>query len=267
MAKSFDRVADIYDETRRMPPDVLARIMENISREVDPSSGPVLELGIGTGRIALPLAERGFRIVGVDVGEKMLARLRENLAGSAHSVRGVRGDVVELPFEAGSFSAVLAVHVFHLLDDVEACLEETRRVLLPGGCLLFGGEQRLFRYIEQVLSEQYGVREDLIGMLREAGIKLPDQDEVKRDVSKHVGAMGGDFAPLEPAEWDSEISCADIADRIEKRIASYLWQTSEEGMNRLVTRLRAILEAHVGPPPTLIRFRRKFEMFRARFPS
>ena len=46
MMMSFDRVADIYDETRRMPPEVAERILERIADVVDSSGGVVLEMGI-----------------------------------------------------------------------------------------------------------------------------------------------------------------------------------------------------------------------------
>ena len=271
MTGSFDRVADIYDETRRMPPNVLAGIMDNVRSEVDPTGGPLVELGIGTGRIAVPLAEAGFSVVGVDVSEKMLSRLRENVEGKAfarlnesasagsYSIHAVRGDVTALPFVADSFDAAIAVHVFHLLDDMEACLDETRRVLAPGGRLLFGGEQRLLRYVEQALDEQF------VDMLIEAGIRLPDQDEVERRVMEYARSAGGDFRPLRPVEWDFEISSADVVARIENRVASYLWDVSDDGLNDLVSRLRALYEQKVGPPSTMIKFRRSFKMFSVRF--
>ena len=265
MEKSFDRVADVYDETRRMPPEAVAQIMDNIAREVDPSGGTVIELGIGTGRIAVPLAERGFRVVGVDIAQKMLSRLCGNLADGRGAIHAVRGDVTALPFAAGSFSAAIAVHVFHLLDDVEACVGETRRVLAPGGPLLFGGEQRLFRYMQETLRKNYGVTEDLVGMLAAAGVKLPDQADVERAVSESVRRLGGGFKRLSPVEWESEITCAEIAGRIEERTASYLWEVSEDAMKGLVKKLRSLFAARVGPPDTPIRFKRRFNMSCARF--
>ena len=271
MTGSLDRVADIYDETRRMPPEVLVGIMDNVRSEVDPAGGPLIELGIGTGRIAVPLAEAGFNIVGVDVSEIMLARLRknvegkaparlnENAAGRSYSIRAVRGDVMGLPFANDSFGAAIAVHVFHLLDDMEACLYETRRVLAPGGCLLFGGEQRMLRYLDKALTEQFAE------LLIEAGIKLPDQDEVERKVAEYVSAMGGDLKQLRPVEWDFEISADDVIDRIENRVASYLWDVSDKRLSDLVRRLRILYEQKVGPPSAITKLRRSFKMFCARF--
>ena len=75
-AVSFDRIADRYDETRGGL-DRGRWLAGEIGAH--PQPGSVLEIGIGTGAIALPLTERGRRVVGVDVSSGMLARARERL--------------------------------------------------------------------------------------------------------------------------------------------------------------------------------------------
>ncbi len=114
------------------------------------SRGPVLELGCGTGRIALPLARAGAELVGIDRSEQMLARLRSTAKrtgdrGAARRVRGakvgrlriVRGDIRALPFKAGRFHTVLAPYgiLQSLLRDrdLESTLASVARVLRPGG--------------------------------------------------------------------------------------------------------------------------------------
>src|SRR5689334_10230034 len=77
--KSFDRVAHCYDETRGVPADVAREVgarLASIMREVD-DAPRALECGIGTGRIAVPLAAEGVRVAGIDISSKMLAVLRE----------------------------------------------------------------------------------------------------------------------------------------------------------------------------------------------
>ena len=145
--------------------------------------------------------------------------------------------------------------------EMRSCIEEARRVLVPGGCLLFGGEQRLLRYVEQALNERF------VDILVKAGVKLPDQAEVERQVIDHVTDMGGDVKMLQPVEWDFEISTADVVDRIEKRVASYLWDVPEDMLRELADRLRTLYAERVGPPSTMITFRRSFRMFCARFGS
>ena len=64
----FDRAADVYDTTRRAArPEAIEALAEELS-----DCASVLELGVGTGRLAVPLMERGFQVVGVDLSRKML---------------------------------------------------------------------------------------------------------------------------------------------------------------------------------------------------
>jgi ubiquinone/menaquinone biosynthesis C-methylase UbiE len=114
-------------------------------RFAEKARGPVLELGSGTGRITLPLAEAGIEIVGIDRSERMLERaLRlarpepvEGRARSGRAVRLVRADIRSLPFRAASFASVLAPYgVLQSLTtsrDLTATLKSVARVLPRGG--------------------------------------------------------------------------------------------------------------------------------------
>jgi SAM-dependent methyltransferase len=111
----FDRAADVYDTTRRaVRPEAIEALAEELS---DCSS--VLELGVGTGRLAVPLMERGFQVVGVDLSRKMLDVGRDKGLD-----RLVMGDVCRLPFQPKSIDAVLAVHVLHLIEGLRDVLRE-----------------------------------------------------------------------------------------------------------------------------------------------
>jgi SAM-dependent methyltransferase len=99
-----------------------------------------LEIGVGTGRIALPLLAEGVRLVGVDIAPKMMQRLVAN-AGGYQPLPLAVADVTALPFGRGRFDAVLASHVLHLVAAWRDAVDEVVRVLRPGGVLLidFGG--------------------------------------------------------------------------------------------------------------------------------
>ncbi|MGH9347860.1 MAG: class I SAM-dependent methyltransferase [Vicinamibacterales bacterium] len=107
------------------------------------AGGPVLELGCGTGRMALPLGRAGVPLVGIDRSHAMLARARQRLgrARLRGRVRLVRGDIRHLPF-AGLFSLVIAPYgVLQSLlreRDLTATLTAVREVLEP--CGVFGLE-------------------------------------------------------------------------------------------------------------------------------
>lgn len=102
--------------------------------------GPVLELGCGTGRIAVPVAKAGARIVGIDRSDEMLARARRRLSRARLHGRLalVRGDIRDLPFTGRrKFSAVLAAYgILQSLTrerDLIRTFESVARVLRRGG--------------------------------------------------------------------------------------------------------------------------------------
>jgi SAM-dependent methyltransferase len=136
---SFDRAADYYDATRRLPDDVDARVSEILHSELR-HRGRALEIGVGTGRIALPLVQRGIDLIGMDLARTMLARLVAK-GRRANPLWLVAGDGTALPLAGASVDAVLMCHVLHLVPDWRGALDEAVRVLRPHGVLLldFGG--------------------------------------------------------------------------------------------------------------------------------
>jgi ubiquinone/menaquinone biosynthesis C-methylase UbiE len=135
----FDRIAHCYDETRAIPPEVSAAVACAIADAMGGHGArPVLlEVGVGTGRIAGPLADAGVRVIGIDVAPAMLARLRTRWPG----LPVLRAAAERLPFGAAVFDAVLFVHVLHLLGDGASALRAARTVLRPGGALLSGRQE------------------------------------------------------------------------------------------------------------------------------
>lgn len=71
-----DRIAEIYNEWHTAAPSEMVAALKELA-----GAEPALELGIGTGRIALPLAAQGLDINGIDASEAMLAKLRAKLGG------------------------------------------------------------------------------------------------------------------------------------------------------------------------------------------
>ena len=99
----------------------------------------ILELGCGTGRVAIPVAKGGARVVGIDRSESMLtrARMRVRRARLGSSVQLIRGDIRHLPFPDRSFPLVMAPYgiLQSLLDErlLMATLKDVGRVLTPKG--------------------------------------------------------------------------------------------------------------------------------------
>ncbi len=122
MVKSFDRIADRFDETRSYPEEVMGRVVDAVAAAMEPGSA-VLDAGTGTGRFALPLRERSFEVVGVDVSRKMLAKAASK---GLHDL--LVSNVCALPFRDLSFDHALSVHLIHLIPEWRSALKEIGRV-------------------------------------------------------------------------------------------------------------------------------------------
>ncbi|MFZ1023087.1 MAG: methyltransferase domain-containing protein [Thermoplasmata archaeon] len=120
--REFDQIAPVYDDTREpLDETTLQRLEEAI---VETGCRSILEVGVGTGRIAKPLTDRNFNVTGLDASRAMLARAR-----AKQVPRLVRGNAYHLPFRARSFDGALFVHVLHVFDDPERVLREAARVV------------------------------------------------------------------------------------------------------------------------------------------
>jgi SAM-dependent methyltransferase len=132
-----ERVAATYDahSAGMFDPAVLGPAVERLAELA--GDGVALEFAVGTGRIALPLAERGVRVAGIDNSEAMLARLREK--PGAETIEAIAGDMAttRLP---GEFSLVYLVFntIFNLTtqDGQVACFENAAAHLRSGGCFV-----------------------------------------------------------------------------------------------------------------------------------
>jgi SAM-dependent methyltransferase len=91
-----DRIADVYDEWYTEAPFLDTESTVGVLAELA-GKGPALELAIGTGRVALPLAERGIEVHGVDASERMVEKLREKPGGDRIAV--TIGDFADVPVE------------------------------------------------------------------------------------------------------------------------------------------------------------------------
>jgi SAM-dependent methyltransferase len=129
-----ERVASTYDadSSSMFDPAVVAPAADRLAELA--GDGRALELAVGTGRIALPLAERGIQVVGIDSSEAMLERLREK--PGADGIEALQGDMAATR-ASGEFSLVYLVFntIFNLTtqDGQVACFENAAAHLRSGG--------------------------------------------------------------------------------------------------------------------------------------
>jgi len=140
-SEGWDQYAPFYDWENAQT--VARRDIAFWQRLAVANDGPVLELGCGTGRVALPVVKAGVQLVGIDLSAPMLARAQARLTRARLAERAllVRGDIRHLPFRSRKgFGLVMAPYgILQSLTrekDLAATLASVARVLKRGG--LFG---------------------------------------------------------------------------------------------------------------------------------
>ncbi|GGM42568.1 class I SAM-dependent methyltransferase [Dactylosporangium sucinum] len=132
-----DGWAEVYDTLYNSRDDP-SGVVRFVGRWAKPAT--VLELGVGTGRLALPLSAGGFRVVGVDASPAMLDRLRAK--PGAERVEARLGDMCEPPVDEAFGCVLIAFSTLFLLPDQAAqrrCLRAAAARLAPGGALIVEG--------------------------------------------------------------------------------------------------------------------------------
>lgn len=133
----FSRNAAHWDEVRRL--HVSEREVETALHAILGTDDieSLLDLGTGTGRLLSVLSGRVSRAVGVDLNPDMLSIARVALDSPEHQHVQVRqGDILRLPFPAGSFDLVTAHQVLHFMDEPRQMISGAAAMLQPGGRLV-----------------------------------------------------------------------------------------------------------------------------------
>jgi ubiquinone/menaquinone biosynthesis C-methylase UbiE len=160
----FDRAVEFYDQTRAISEESMERTVELLASELG-GRGHVLEVGVGTGLLALPLHERGIDVTGLDLAEPMLARLIAKAGGRTPFPLAL-GDATRMPFRGGSFGGAYLRWVLHLIPDWRAAVAEVVRVIRPGGVFVasLGGHGGPREEISDRFAEETGLDLGLVGL-------------------------------------------------------------------------------------------------------
>jgi ubiquinone/menaquinone biosynthesis C-methylase UbiE len=250
---AFDRAADFYDETRGFPDGVETQVAELIARAGGLNANSrVLEIGVGTGRIATPLSRRVGLMNGADLSLAMMQRLRRKVGGER--IRLVQADAAGLPYQKQAFDAVVVVHVFHLVADLDGVLQQIARVLKPDGQLLFcwnshTEEDTIFSELRKVWRETLGRAaeqrwDQTPEFLENAGWTLEDEQTHSYTFS--------DWSPA----W--------FADSFRRRIWSASWHMSDETIEHGVAAMHATIHERVDDPTQIIDVPNTFHVLRFR---
>jgi SAM-dependent methyltransferase len=194
----YDAIARLYDPWSRSVTEDVPFYVEEARR----AGGPVVELGVGTGRIAVPIAAAGIPVIGVDSSSAMLGVCREQaeLAGVAKLLDLRLGDLGEPPVEERVGLVICPFRAYlHLPDDAQRlrALRAARGLLGPGGRLVFDvftpGADDIAQTHDRWLEREPGIFEHAIW------------DEVARTLTLTVRGTDGEttmaLAWLSANEW------------------------------------------------------------------
>jgi SAM-dependent methyltransferase len=247
---SFDRAVGFYDATRGYPPGVEERVADAIVAAAGATpTTQFLELGIGTGRIALPLIMRGYPYAGIDLSEPMMERLREKIVtyADAHPdhpplhVDLRAGDSTALPYPAGQFDVVLAVHVLHLIANWRAAVDEALRVLKPGGVFLNCGDDTLVR------GNDIGVRQRWEAIIADLGYVAPvSYTATHQGVAAYLNERGLQPEILRTVTWTITRPPRAMFDTIAQRLWSRTWTVPDAIFEASIRQLDNELRARYG---------------------
>jgi SAM-dependent methyltransferase len=207
----FDRIADRYDATRGG--NLRGRHTAAAFDRWLPS-GPVVELGVGTGVIAAALTNSRRRPVGVDLSAPMLANAAERLPG-----RVVQGDVLAPPIRPGSVAAVVAVHVLHLVRDLAGALGAAAGLLRPRGRLLISGIDGNRESDDELAAIDAGLSARFRPIRQPTGAQIIELARARGLALLHDGHM--------PRRTFAQ-SPANAADLLDSRAWSWCWDLADD---------------------------------------
>lgn len=219
----FDRVADIYDATRKRAEETMVPAIEAMVKVLG-DCDTVLDVGVGTGRFAGPLRDKGLNIVGVDISLAMMQKAREKGLENL-----VRGDVHNLPFREGSFEAAIVILVLHLVRDWVRVVHEVGRV--SGGTVV--------SMVGRTEGPQ--IRQAYLRLRREAGYPLLRFDDGEEGLRQLVPPVK--LIPV--SDRSIEVDADDRLSYFENRGSSITWDLPEEVHRAIIGKLRPLFGGKV----------------------
>ncbi len=220
-----------YDSTRALPADVQEAIVEHLLAKTG-VCGAVLDLGAGSGRFAIPLAERGARVLAADLSAEMLRHLLSKCARKGGCPLPVQADAMRLPFRSAAFGSIFSVHTLHLVENLAAVIREIERVLKNGGIFALG-------HIEHEADSPIGwVLENWRRALAKRGYDL--NQPMWRRHSQIVAALGQKFGLPHTeiaARWRGVISPAEALSAAAERLFTPYWGLPDEEHAAIIAEL------------------------------
>jgi SAM-dependent methyltransferase len=207
MTSFGEETAAIYDDTPRGDESAAVAFLEQRA-----GGGPALELAVGTGRIAIPLAARGLVVDGIDLSPPMVARLRAKPGGDRIAV--TMGDFADVPV-AGRYTLVFVVFntLFNLLtqDEQVRCFENASAHLTDDGSFVVEGA---------VPSDLYRLRNN-----QYVDLEAIEVGNIRLDVARHD--------PVKQLLEETHVNISSTGIQLNPIVTRYAWPAELDLMARI----------------------------------
>jgi ubiquinone/menaquinone biosynthesis C-methylase UbiE len=202
MGSAFDALAPGFERQRQVPSHVPPSVRRAVLAALGDVRRPrILDLGAGTGRFGWPFVAAGDDYVGVDLSAFMLRAFAQRDAEQPPAL--VQADGSALPFPAASFDLVLLVAVFGDQPDWRKLIDETRRVLRPGGTIAIGRTVQPEDGIDATMKNRLATLLDNPGPRKNGRLHA----------AQHLATVATTITPLVPATWPAQRSPRQFLDR------------------------------------------------------
>jgi len=221
----FDRIADVYDDTRPALLEAEIGIITNTLKMHECRS--VLEIGVGTGRVSKPLREASFDVFGVDLSRRVIVKAKQKGLDKL-----VIADTNSLPFMNVAFDAAILVHVVHLLPNPPMAFAEIARV----------------------------VRRNLVAIVRRPTDRIDDCEQIRRLIRSRLSKSSDSrpenrwkketellqsFPPLERKPFcdrTTEMTAEEVISILKKRAYRFTFNISEPDLHKITDEITYLMK-------------------------
>lgn len=248
MTLTFDTMASQFDDQRGLPREAIAAWLQCVDKIAAGRKLHVVEPGIGTGRIALPLAVAGHSIAGVDISRPMLdvCAQRAELLGVSDRVGVIRGDATDLPYADQSFDLGIIAQLLYLVPDWTTVLDELARVVKPGGYAIHLTEPTIESEVLHLWSATWW------RMVAETGYTQLEVTPAEEDVATEFLRRWPDVQVRELASWEFGQTVAEARRDYGKRVRAVYPDMAQDIWDTLVDRYLAWSEVAFRDSTTLL---------------
>ncbi len=257
----YGKIAHLYDETRPLPPQVRKIICDRVLELTKATEKTkFLEPGIGTGRIFLPMIEKGYSYTGIDISEAMMERLKSKFQKLPENLTLIRGNAANLPFEDNSFDVIITTHILQCLEDPVTGLSEIHRVLKPEGIYL--ACEHLHCDYQEKFHQAF---KNIIAKYQKE--TQPNRDKIfpfGEELKTNLAKMGAEVKIITAAKWQHIQTVKELLNAYRSRAFGLCWLIDEADFERAIKEFKTWCDRNYESENEILSDELKFDIIVAK---